>query len=82
MNAEEAEKTVRWALGENSGDDDSEAPLDASLADDLGLDDLDRVEFVLTLEKRIGVSIPDETVDAWEVLSDVVDSIYDLTNKL
>lgn len=82
MNAEEAEKVVRLALGENMGDDEAEAPLDASLLDDIGLDDLDRVEFVLTLEKRIGISIPDETVDSWDTLADVIDSVYELTNKV
>jgi acyl carrier protein len=38
---------------------------------DLMLDSLDAVEFIMALEERVGVDIPDEIAEGWETLGDV-----------
>lgn len=46
--------------------------LEASLADDLGADSLDAVELNMTLEDKLGVSIPDEELAGMKTVGDIV----------
>ena len=45
------------------------------LGEDLGMDELDRVEFTMQLEGEFGILIDDELSDQWTRLSDVVESV-------
>lgn len=41
-----------------------------SKLDDLGLDDLDKVEFIMGLEEEFGIEIPDEDAEKWVTVGD------------
>jgi acyl carrier protein len=42
------------------------------LAEDLGLDSLDRMELVMAVEDALGLEIGDEAAERWETVEDVV----------
>lgn len=48
---------------------------ESSLVDDLELDSLDEVEFVMGLEKEFGILIPDEKVEKIKTVEDAVDIV-------
>lgn len=50
---------------------------EANLADDLGVDSLDRVEFIMDLEERFDIEIPDEDAEQFKTIQDV----YNYINK-
>jgi acyl carrier protein len=45
----------------------------AQLADDLGVDSVDAVEFALALEREFNVRLPDEVIADAQTLQDVID---------
>jgi acyl carrier protein len=45
------------------------------LDEDLQMDDLDRVEFVMALENAFGILITDEASEEWVRLGDVVETV-------
>jgi acyl carrier protein len=53
--------------------------LETKLVEDLGVDDLDRVEITLALDDAFGLNLLDEEV---EVLTDVMGVVNLVTNKL
>lgn len=52
-----------------------ETTLEASLADDLGLDSIERVELVMFLEEKYSVDIDDDEVEKCATVKDLVDYI-------
>lgn len=48
---------------------------ESSLVDNLGLDSLDEVEFVMALEKEFGILIPDEKAEKIKTVEDAVDIV-------
>lgn len=61
-------------LKEQLGVDRKELKSDADLRK-LGMDELDKVEIVMSLEEMFGVDITDEGVDKWKTVGDVVECI-------
>jgi acyl carrier protein len=53
----------------------------AQLADDLGLDSVDAVEFALALEREFNVSLPDEVISDVRTVEDVVDLVRQRTDE-
>lgn len=49
--------------------------LESSLVDDLGLDSLDEVKFVMALEKEFGILILDEQAEKIKTVEDAVDIV-------
>jgi len=47
----------------------------AQLADDLGVDSVDAVEFALALEREFKVRLPDEVIADVETVQDVIDLV-------
>ena len=47
----------------------------ALLADDLGVDSVDAVEFALALEREFNVRLPDEVIADVETVQDVIDLV-------
>lgn len=45
---------------------------DAKLIEDLGIDSLDMVTMLMTLEDEFGITIPDEKAEALKTVGDVV----------
>jgi|UPI0004819DFE acyl carrier protein len=53
--------------------DEDSVTLDASLADDLDVDSLAAVEINMALEDELGVTIPDEELQNFKTVKDIVD---------
>jgi acyl carrier protein len=53
----------------------SEVTPEASFADDLGADSLDRVELVMAFEESFGLEIPDEDAEKIVTVQDAVEYI-------
>ena len=53
--------------------DESQVVPEASFTKDLGADSLDLVELVMALEKRWGISIPDEDAAKLKTVQDAID---------
>ena len=51
----------------------------AELAEDLGVDSVDAVEFTLALEREFNVVLPDETITDVRTVQDVVDLVCQRT---
>jgi acyl carrier protein len=47
----------------------------AQLADDLGVDSVDAVEFTLALEREFNVRLPDEVIADVQTVQDVIDLV-------
>lgn len=45
------------------------------LTADLGLDSLDEVEFAMSLEEHFEMNLPDEMIEKWKCVDDVVTTI-------
>lgn len=52
--------------------DENNITEDASFIDDLGADSLDTVEFVMELEKKFDITIPDEDAEKIRTVGDAV----------
>ncbi len=46
---------------------------DATTLDELNADSLDRIEAGMALEEEFGVTIPDEAIEKWNTVGDVMD---------
>ena len=51
----------------------------AELAEDLGIDSVDAVEFTLALEREFNVTLPDDTIAGVRTVQDVVDLVCQRT---
>ena len=54
----------------------------AQLADDLGVDSVDAVEFTLGLEREFNVALPDEVIADVRTVQDVIDLVRERTRAL
>lgn len=72
-------QTVVDALISVLGVDEDDISLDAQLEADLGADELDRCELMMTLEEAYGVATKehekDDPVDGWKLVADVIHSM-------
>lgn len=55
--------------------------LSQALADNIAADSVEIMEFVLNLEDEFGIDIPDTAIERFETLSDIVDFVYEETQK-
>jgi acyl carrier protein len=61
------------------GNDDKSWVNGETTWDDLGMDSLDKVEFVIAVEEEFEIDIPDEELDKLQSIRDVVDYIEVVT---
>lgn len=54
---------------------EDEITLDSSFIDDLGADSLDIVELIMALEDELELEIPDEDVEGFKTVGDVVNYV-------
>lgn len=54
----------------------------AELAEDLGVDSVDAVEFTLALEREFNVTLPDDIIADVRTVQDVVDLVSERTRTL
>ena len=71
MNFEKVQETMVNTLG----CDEEKITMEASIADDLGIDSLDAVELVMALEEEFDIKIPDEELGKMKKVSDIVGCI-------
>ncbi len=55
--------------------DEDKITLDSSFRQDLGADSLDTYELVYAIEEELGISIPDEKANEFEVVRDAMEYI-------
>lgn len=55
--------------------DEDKITMEASIAEDLGIDSLDAVELVMALEEEYGIKIPDEELGNMKVVGDIVNCV-------
>ncbi len=66
---------VKEVFVETINCNESEVTPEARLAEDLGMDSLDAVEVVMSLEEAFGISIEEEKVSTFETVNDIVNYI-------
>ncbi len=66
---------IKDIIVENLGVSPEEVKLEASLADDLGADSLDAVEISMAVEEEFSISIPDEELEKFKSVKDLVDFV-------
>jgi len=54
----------------------------AELAEDLGVDSVDAVEFTLGLEREFNVALPDQVIADVRTVQDVIDLVHERTRAL
>ena len=66
---------IQKLIAEKLGIDESKVTMDASFRGDLGADSLDTYELVYAIEEEMGVSIPDDKANEFEIVKDAYDYI-------
>ncbi|HEY6254067.1 MAG TPA: acyl carrier protein [Candidatus Angelobacter sp.] len=69
------EQTVRQIVADQLGLEVSQVSGNASFADDLGIDSLDRVELVMAFEEAFNLEIPDQDAEKISTVKQAVDYI-------
>lgn len=66
-------------LTEKLGVSESEITENAKLTSDLGADSLDVVELSMEIEKRLGIRIPDSSMNSISTVGDILTTVYALS---
>ncbi|HFH9842842.1 TPA: phosphopantetheine-binding protein [Streptococcus suis] len=80
MNREQVYQRVVELIQDEKGEDFDVQP-ESTLADYIAADSVEIMEFVLNLEDEFGIDIPDTAIERFETLSDIVDFVYEETQK-
>ncbi|MGB5823205.1 MAG: acyl carrier protein [Proteocatella sp.] len=68
-------KTIKTIISEQLGIDEKDVTLDSNLTSDLNADSLDAVEIIMAIEDEYSIEIPDEKIEDFETLHDLVEFI-------
>ena len=71
----EIEAKVKAIIVDKLGVDESEVKSEASFANDLGADSLDKVELIMEFEKEFGISIPDDQAEKISTVGGAIEYI-------
>ena len=72
---------VRAVIVEQLGVKPEEVKPTASFKDDLGADSLDAVEFIMALEEKFGIEIPDEDAESMQTVDDAIKYVESKMNN-
>jgi len=72
---------VRAVIVEQLGVKPDEVKPTVSFKDDLGADSLDAVEFIMALEEKFGIEIPDEDAEKMQTVNDAIKYIENKMNN-
>ena len=72
MATEPVDRKVREIIAVQLGLGDEDVQPDSTFVDDLGADSLDVLELIMALEEEFEVDIPDEDVEEFEKVADVI----------
>ncbi|WP_373756296.1 acyl carrier protein [Streptococcus ferus] len=76
MTKEAIFERISVMLKEQLNQDDLEISLETDLQDELGVDSIALMEFIISLEDEYHLDIPDEEVENMETLGQMVDYLY------
>ena len=71
----EIKSKITQIIVDKLGVEVSEVKPEADLSNDLGADSLDKVEFIMDVEKEFGISIPDEEAEKLTSVGDVINYV-------
>ncbi len=74
-------KAVLDILVEQLGVQPDQLTPDARLEEDLGADSLDKVEIIMNVDERFGISVPDELAERVSTVGDLFETLADLLGK-
>jgi len=74
------EQEIKVILSEQLGVRIEKLVPEANLRDDLGADSLDEVELMMSLEHQFDIDIPDEDVDKFTTVKEVIDYVISRTD--
>ena len=66
---------LKEIMANTLGCDEEKITMSANIAEDLGIDSLDAVELVMTIEEQMGIKIPDEELPNIKVVEDIVECL-------
>jgi len=69
------EDKIKRIIAEELGCQQDEVLFRRSLANDLGMDGFDRIEIVMALEEEFVINIPEEELDKWETVGNIIEYI-------
>ncbi|WP_438830986.1 phosphopantetheine-binding protein [Streptococcus pluranimalium] len=81
MTKETIYETVVKVIRQQRREDDLSVTPEMSLRDDLGVDSIELMEFVIALEDEFNINIPDEDVDQMVRMSDLLTYLDKKVNK-
>ena len=70
---------IRELLAEQLDLDESKITMDSDIVEDLEADSLDVVDLVMSMEDAFGVEVPDEVIENFKTVGDVVRYIEENT---
>lgn len=65
-------KKIRDIIVDQLDVDEDKVKLEASISNDLGADSLDAVDLVMSLEEEFDIEIPDDQVENFKTVGDIV----------
>ena len=68
----EIKSKITQIIVDKLGVEVSEVKPEADLSNDLGADSLDKVEFIMDVEKEFGISIPDEEAEKLRTVGEAI----------
>ena len=68
----EIQSRVTTIIVDKLGVEASAVKPEANFSDDLGADSLDKVEFIMDVEKEFGISIPDEEAEKLQTVGEAI----------
>ncbi|MBP2026724.1 acyl carrier protein [Acetoanaerobium pronyense] len=66
---------VRFIIADHLGLDEEKISLDTTITEDLEADSLDAVEIIMAIEDEFSIEIPDEQVENFVSLRDIVEYV-------
>ena len=79
MTTEEIYARIQQILSELKGEDFLVSP-DLSLNDQIADDSVEVMEFVISLEDEFGLEIPDQDIEGFQTLSEIVSYVFNKQN--
>nr|AZL87957.1 acyl carrier protein [Leachiella pacifica] len=74
-------EVIREIVAQQLGMDKTKISPEANFSNDLGADSLDTVEFVMAIEERFNIEIPDEDAEKIVTLNQAVEFIDKIVNS-
>lgn len=74
-------KKIKTIIAEHLGIDEADITLDSTMNDDLGADSIDAAEIIMAIEDEFSIEIPEEVMEEFTSLRDIVDYVESQTEE-